>query len=187
HRRLREKGAVVVSENFASLYGVKVGDTIRFPGDGREVRALVVGLAADYTWNRGTIFIDRGWFRELYSDHQVDIFDLFLQPGADPAHVRADLLTRYGRREALHVLARPAVHEDVRKSLGRVYSLAYAQQSVVGMVALLGVVSALFISVLQRRRELGLLRAVGGTQAQILRSVLAEAVLMRLIGAAVGF
>ena len=40
---------------------------------------------------------------------------------------------------------------------------------------------------LQRRRELGLLRAVGATQAQILRSVLAEAVLMGLIGAVIGF
>ncbi|MBY0228103.1 MAG: FtsX-like permease family protein, partial [Gemmataceae bacterium] len=48
-------------------------------------------------------------------------------------------------------------------------------------------VSALFISVLQRKRELGLLRAVGATRGQILRSVLAEAVLMGAIGAAVGF
>ena len=51
----------------------------------------------------------------------------------------------------------------------------------VGLVALLGVVSALFISVLQRRRELGLLR-VGASQGQILRSVLAEASLMGVVG-----
>ena len=70
--------------------------------------------------------------------------------------------------------------------LRRVYSMAYAQEAVVGMVALLGVVSALFISVLQRRRELGLLRAVGASRAMVLRSVLAEAVLMGLVGAAVG-
>src|SRR5262249_22397708 len=42
-------------------------------------------------------------------------------------------------------------------------------------------------SVLQRRRELGLLRAVGASRGQVLRSVLAEAVLMGLVGAAVGF
>ena len=71
--------------------------------------------------------------------------------------------------------------------LEKVYSLAYAQQFVVGLVAPMGVVSALFISVLQRRRELGLLRAVGANRAQILRSVLAEAVLMGLTGAIVGF
>jgi len=53
----------------------------------------------------------------------------------------------------------------------------------VGRVALLGVVSALFISVLQRRRELGLLRAVGASRGQVLRSVLAEASLMGVVGA----
>ena len=43
--------------------------------------------------------------------------------------------------------------------------------AVVGVVAVLGVVGALLISVLQRRRELGLLRAIGATQAQVLRTV----------------
>ena len=55
------------------------------------------------------------------------------------------------------------------------------------IVTLLGVVSALFISVLQRRRELGLLRAVGASRGQILGTVLAEAALMGLFGALIGF
>jgi putative ABC transport system permease protein len=50
----------------------------------------------------------------------------------------------------------------------------------------MGVVMALLISVLQRRRELGLLRAVGATRAQILRTVLAEATLMGFIGILIG-
>jgi putative ABC transport system permease protein len=93
----------------------------------------------------------------------------------------------WGEKEAVVVANRPEVHREVRNTLRRVYSLAYAQQTVIGLVALLGVVSALFISVLQRQRELGLLRAVGASRAQVLRSVLAEAVLMGVIGALVGF
>jgi putative ABC transport system permease protein len=54
------------------------------------------------------------------------------------------------------------------------------------VVAALGVVAALMISVIQRRRELGLLRAVGATRGQVLRSVLFEALLMGLIGSALG-
>lgn len=45
---------------------------------------------------------------------------------------------------------------------------------------------ALLISVLQRRRELGLLRAVGATRGQVLHTVLAEATLMGIIGAILG-
>jgi len=57
----------------------------------------------------------------------------------------------------------------------------------VAVVAALGVVMALLISVLQRRRELGLLRAVGATQPQVLKSVLAEAMLMGALGTLLGF
>jgi putative ABC transport system permease protein len=64
--------------------------------------------------------------------------------------------------------------------------LAYLQQIVIGIVAALGVVTALLISVLQRKRELGLLLAVGATPGQVLRSVLAEAMLMGMFGTALG-
>jgi putative ABC transport system permease protein len=46
--------------------------------------------------------------------------------------------------------------------------------------------AALLISVIQRQRELGLLRAVGATRAQVIRTVVAEAVLMGVIGTALG-
>src|SRR5205814_10447202 len=91
------------------------------------------------------------------------------------------------QKDAIFVLTRTEVNREIRSQLQRIYGMAYAQQTVVGLVALLGVVSALFISVLQRRRELGLLRAVGASRSHLLRSVLAEAVLMGLIGAIVGF
>ena len=56
----------------------------------------------------------------------------------------------------------------------------------IGVVAALGVVMALLISVLQRRRELGLLRAVGATQGQVLYTVLAEATFMGILGTLLG-
>ncbi len=180
-------GRVVVSDNFAHLYKVKVGDKLTLPADGKTIEVEVVGTVVDYSWNRGTIIMDRSWFREVYRDRQIDVFDLFLKPGADAALVRDDLMKTHGQKEALFIVNRADVHSEVNSMLQKVYSLAYAQQIVVGMVALLGVVSALFISVLQRRRELGLLRAVGATRSQILWSVLAEAILMGVIGAVVGF
>ena len=86
-------------------------------------------------------------------------------------------------KQAVFVERRDELRDAVSSQLERIYHLAYAQEFVVGLVALLGVVSALFISVLQRRRELGLLRAVGASRGQILRSVLAEASLMGVVGA----
>ena len=185
--RLRERGTVAISENFAALYGVKIGDRIRLPVLKGVAEAEVVGFVTDYSWNRGTVVMDRPWFKELFLDGQADIFDVFLKPGADRAVVKSAIEKRFGRSDAVFVMARQEIYDEVAATMNKVYSLAYAQQLIVGVVALLGVVSALFISVLQRKRELGLLRAVGATRGQILRSVLAEAILMGIVGAAVGF
>jgi putative ABC transport system permease protein len=185
--QLRQRGKVCVSQNFAALYGVGVGDRLTLPARNGPLEVEVVGTVVDYTWNRGTILMDREWYREEFNDKQVDVFDLFLKPGTDVAGLRKEIMSRYGAAEALFAVTRPEVNQDVQDSMRKVYALAYVQQAVVGVVALLGVVSALFISVLQRRRELGLLRAVGAARSQVLRSVLAEAVLMGVVGAVLGF
>jgi putative ABC transport system permease protein len=184
--RLREPGTAIVSENFASLYGVAVGDHIEIPGRSGKLRLEVIGTSVDYTWNRGTILVDRDWFRGEFADNQVDIYDVYLRPGADREAMRQLIAQRWGKKEAVFVADRDEVRRELSSALDRVYGLAYVQQSVSALVAMLGVASALIISVLQRRRELGLLRAVGASRSQVLRTVLAEATLMGLIGAAIG-
>ena len=60
--RLREPGTALVSENFAALYKVKVGDKITVNGLDGPIELEVIGTLVDYTWNRGTILVDREWF-----------------------------------------------------------------------------------------------------------------------------
>jgi putative ABC transport system permease protein len=224
--RLSEPGTALVSENFAALYKVKVGQTITVDGINGPLNLEVIGTIVDYTWNRGAILVSREWYREEFKDHQVDIFDVYLkrQDGrtADETHCRQAIARLAGkldqprivasavgltsspetawlaseqaqwtieplqRKDAMFAVARSQLKEIIASQLRQVYGIGYAQQAVVGMVALIGVMSALFISVLQRRRQLGLLRAVGASRQQVLRSVLAEAVLMGLVGAILG-
>jgi putative ABC transport system permease protein len=184
--RIREPETVLLSENFAALYGLTTGDRVTIGGPTGPVHLKAIGVVPDYTWNRGTIIVDRAWFREAFADDQVDVYDLWLRPGYKAEDVR-DALERENRADSLVIQTRGALRQEISAGLHKVYSVAYAQQIVIGMVALLGVISALFISVLQRRRELGLLRAVGATRGQVLRSVLAEATLMGILGAAIGF
>ena len=100
--------------------------------------------------------------------------------------VRQRLENSLGKSDALFVIDSPTMLDEIRSQLTKVNQLAYAQQSILGLVALLGVVSALFISVLQRKRQLGLLRAVGATRSQILWTVTAEALLMGFAGSLLG-
>ena len=96
-------------------------------------------------------------------------------------------MTTFAADRGLITEDRTALRQMLGDLIDRVYKLVHLQQIVVGMVAALGVVTSLLISVLQRKRELGLLLAVGATPGQVIRTVLAEAVLMGVFGTVLGF
>jgi putative ABC transport system permease protein len=183
--RLREPRSVMVSDNFATANDVHIGDAITLPGIHGPVDLHVIGTITDYTWSRGTLFVDFNTYRHEFGDTPPDILHVFTRPDA-AAKVRETIARKWGGEDGLIVTSRDELRPMVRDTIRRLYGLAYAQELVVSVVAALGVVTALLISVLQRRRELGLLRAVGASQGQVLRSVLTEAVLMGLIGAVIG-
>ncbi len=184
-RLAQEPNSVVISENLAALYQVRTGDTIALGGPDGPIEFRVIGQLLDYSWNRGTVLIHRNQYLQRFRDSRVDVFDVYAQRGQD-AELLRQRVEDWGAGQAMFVRNRAEVYEHFRDVVRRVYGIAYLQEVVVGVVAALGVVTALLISVLQRQRELGLLRAVGATRGQILWSVLAEAILMGLIGTAIG-
>ncbi|WP_020473540.1 ABC transporter permease [Zavarzinella formosa] len=177
---------VVVSENFAEKWKVKEGDTIAIPGPHGPIDFIIKGVGKDYTWSQGTIFIDRTVFSRVFEDRLVDAYHVFFKLDQD-REATYERVRTYTDEHQLLVQNQASVQLYLVGVVDRLFRVAYLQQVVVGIVAALGVVTALLISVLQRRRELGLLRAVGATQLQIIKSVIAEAMLMGLLGTALGF
>jgi putative ABC transport system permease protein len=184
-RLAEQPDSVLVSDNFAARYGVKVGDWIELPGNPEPVRLRVIGSVVDYSWNHGTIIMDRAHYQARFHDDAVDVIDLYLKPGTDVEEVRQAVQT-WGKDETLFVLTQDELQDRISKMIHQLYLVAMLQELLVGVVSVLGVVTALLISVLQRRRELGLLRAVGATQTQVLRAVVAEATLMGMVGILIG-
>jgi putative ABC transport system permease protein len=184
--RLSQSNNILISENFAALYGTRTGDAIRLPESREPIQFQVIGTVVDYSWNRGTIIMDRDLYKRCFNDSLVDAFDVYVRPGKDPDAVRDAVTRLWGVEHSLVVMKRDELRQRIADMIRRLFGIAYSQEIVVGLVAAMGVVMALLISVLQRRRELGLLRAVGATRAQILRTVLAEATLMGLIGTLIG-
>lgn len=198
---LANPGSVIASNNFVAIHGFQVGDTISLPGPNGLVGLKIVGTIDDYTWNHGTLIMDRQVYLKHWQDDQVDVFDVYLKDTAgarkgpkeeDPAtevkrlQVKKAIADGLGASYDLRILTRPELQGRIRRMIEQIYGIAYGQQMVVMIVAALGVVTSLLISVLQRRREMGLLRAIGASRGQVVRSVLCEACLMGLIGTGIG-
>jgi len=178
--RLYEKmdqvpNGIIISENMAALHKLRPGDVIALPSPRGEVPFTILGAVPDYSWNHGTLFMHRRDYLAHWADRDVDVIDLYLASGADHAEVKRQVLSRWGATRGLHALTRGELIVHIDQMVEKVYGVAYAQQIVVMVVAGLGFVMALLISVLQRRHEMGLLRAVGASRCQGMHSVVAEA------------
>jgi putative ABC transport system permease protein len=185
--RLCDPGSALVSKNFAALYGIHEGDAIALPGADGPVSLRVRGEVEDYTCSRGTVLVDRRRYRQQFDAHLIDTFTVYLPPGADVEKARQRLQSSpLAAEQVFCVLTRPALRRHILGMVLGLYRLAYVQEIMVAVVSLLAMVTALLLSVLHRRRELGLLRAVGATPQQVFRSVLAEALLMAILGTATG-
>jgi putative ABC transport system permease protein len=180
------RGAVTVSENFARRFGVHPGDHIALSAkDGtRQFEVAAVGL--DYASDIGTVFMDRAVYRAGWDDTRVDTYELHLRPGIDPERVRRTINERYAEKLDLFVLTNQEFRAAVHNTAAQVFSLLRALELVALIVAVLGVVNAQLANVLDRVREIGVLRAVGMLRWQVRRMIVIEAALIGVLGASTG-
>ena len=101
---------VIASENFARLHGAKIGDMLDIPTPSGTLRMPVVGVVRDFSDQQGSLLIAREVFVRQWNDDSVNVFRIYVKPGASAADVRRRILDRFGSRQRLFVLtnSRPA-------------------------------------------------------------------------------
>jgi putative ABC transport system permease protein len=181
-----ERGAVMVSENFAKRFGVHRGSTIALGTRSGTRHFRVAGVAVDYTSDGGTVTLDWPTFVAHWGDERVDTYELTLAPGADPDQVRRTINERWGEQHDLFVLTNAEFRGEFVKAVDGLFSIGQALELVTLLVAALGIVSAVLANVLDRIREIGVLRALGMHRRQIRRLFLAEATLLGSVGTLAG-
>ena len=184
-RALREQG-VIVTESFAHRHRVAAGDWIMLPAAGGAARVKVEGVFYDYSTDAGAVLMDAHTFARLWKDDRTESLALYLRPGASPDSVRREFLALSGPGRLMNVTPNQALRQRVLTVFDQTFQITWALQGIAVMVAVLGVISTLTALVLQRGREIGVLRGSGATRGQIRRMVLAESGLLGLTGAALG-
>lgn len=180
-------GAVIINRIGALQAGVGLGDLIRLetPSGLREYRVAAIGL--DFlNMKLSSVFISQA---DLARDFGISS-DLLLManaaPGADSSAARAaiqELLAGYPAFSLTDASAFKAQMEDLLSSASALYAILAV---VMGAPALIALVNTLAIGVLERRREIGMLRAVGSTRRQVRRMIGAESLLLAALGTAFG-
>lgn len=178
--------AVLASENLALLRGLKLGDIVDIPSPGGVLRLPIAGIVTDYSDEQGSLLIDRSLYKRYWNDSTVNLFRIYLAPGVAEADVKRRILEEFGNQRRLFVLTNREVRRYILRLTDQWFGITYVQIAVAVLVAVLGIVNTLTVSITDRRRELGVLQAVGGLRNQIRGTIWLEALAVGAVGLILG-
>lgn len=180
---------VMLGIDLAGNLGKTAGDTVEIFGEDFEV----VGVYESFQFeNISAVVLLPDLQRMMGRPGQVTGFQVIVEDGPDKEalveRVRREIEDLHDDRGyPLGLSARPT--EEYVKSLSQI-KMARAMASMTSLIALIigaiGVLNTMIMSVFERTREIGILRAMGWRQARVVRMVLAESLLLSMVGAVLG-
>jgi len=175
---------VVLTRNLGKTLDVRVSDQLRLQTPHGPHQVTVLALVPYFSTVIGTIGMDLGQMRAWFDRPAATTLQIAAAPGVDPKRLLQDVrrvvpapVFVYDGRTALAGLEAP-----LRQSM----FIASAVWIIVVLVASVALLNTLTLSVLERRREIGVLRAMGSSRRHTLQMVLAEAVGIGVVGGVLG-
>jgi putative ABC transport system permease protein len=181
-------GQTIVDKSFAESNDLSVGDTVNVLGQtGKRTNFRIVGEVKDNADLLGAMVVTHEAMARDFAVKQ-DTFDFVkLVPGADSSVVQ-DRIDRLLTRQfpTAQVRNQQELKQNQENQINPLLGLVYALLSLAIIVSLFGIANTLALSIYERTRELGMLRAVGMSRRQVRRMIRYESVITALIGAVLG-
>jgi putative ABC transport system permease protein len=188
--QIRDTDAVLVSEPFTYKHHVRAGDTITLALGAARQSFRIVDVYYDYGSERGSVLMDRQTMLRYLPDPAASNLAIYVAPNASIESVREEI-ARVSAGSRVLLFSNRDLRTDAIRIFDRTFAITYALEAVAVIVAVMGIAGALLALVIDRRRELGLLRFLGAAAGQVRKQILIEAGLLGLlanfVGLALGF
>ncbi len=180
-------GQVVVEQDFADSAGVGVGDpvTLRASSGARDTYR-VAGVFRDRILFEGGVIAARTGFGRLFTARDPIFVLATVDPGADPVAVKDAVAKSLAPFPAAEVRTNAEYRDEISSRVDSILYLLYVLLAMSVVISLFGIVNTLVLSITERTREIGMLRAIGLTRSQLRRMVRYESVITSGIGGVIG-
>jgi putative ABC transport system permease protein len=182
---LRDPNTVIVSEPFAYKHHLRAGDTIELSLADQRPSFRIADIYYEYSSERGYIVMDRQALLHYLPDPNPSNIAIYVAPNAHLEAVRTEIQKAAAGHRILIFADRDLRTEAIR-IFDRTFAITYALEAVAVIVAVMGVAGALLALVIDRRRELGLLRFLGAAAGQVRKLIMIEAALIGLLATIAG-
>jgi putative ABC transport system permease protein len=178
----------MVGKGFAESNDVGVGDVLRMrTANNGRAQLRVTGVYDDDGGLLGDVAVDNRVLERDFGERKDAFALVALREGEDAAAIERRLSSLLDRTfPAVEVLTAEQFKDEQSGQVNQLLALIYALLALTVIVSLFGVVNTLVLSISERVRELGMLRAIGTSRRQVRRMVRLEAVIVSLIGAVLG-
>ena len=182
---LQEQGGLLVDADLARDRGWRVGERIPtvFGKTGRQ--ALVLGGTYAQNQIAGEYLVGMDTYEANFDQRLDSVVALTVSPDADVDAVRADVTAAAGASN-LEIRDQSEFKEEQRQQINQLLGFIFVLLALAVLIAALGIVNTLALSVIERTREIGLLRAVGMARRQVRRMVRLESVVIAVFGTLLG-
>jgi putative ABC transport system permease protein len=189
--------AVVISESLSLIFNRQPGGVIQLPTPAGPRSFHIAAVYYDYSSNRGSAVMDRSTCERLFARSSAtsslalpNSLSVFLAPGVESDRTIDRLQAALSDRYQLEFSTNQQLRREAIRIFDSTFAITYSLEAIAISVAALGVISMLLTLVLDRRRELSILRLIGASRSQVRRMLVIEAVTIgsvaQLIGIVVG-
>jgi putative ABC transport system permease protein len=175
---------VVLTQNLGKTLNVKVGEQLRMQTPHGPQQVTVLALVPYFSTVIGTVGMDLGQMRSWFDRPAATTLQIASAPGVDPSRLLQDV--RNVVPAPNHVYDGRAALAGVEAPMHQSMFIANAVWIIVVIVAAVALLNTLTLSVLERRREIGVLRAMGSSRRFTLQMMLAEAAGIGVLGGVLG-
>ena len=181
------EGEVTVGKGYADEEDLEVGDSLRLEGPSGEQKARVAGIVETVLFGGQTVGMSLETLRKVYGVTGDSELALKATSAGDRAALEKKV-RRIVREDFpnLAVLSNTELKANVEDQVNQQFATFYAIVGVAIFASLFGIINTLMMSVLERTREIGVLRALGASRWQIRRLIASESVVIGLVGALLG-
>ena len=178
----------VIDEKYAEKHGLEVGDELEILGPSNDrVTATVAGITSRSRFLVDEVAVPLATVRDKLGASQDSTTFVNFAAGADPEAARQaidDLLAeRFPNAEAR---SQDEFKADQQGQIDQLISLIYVLLGLSVLISIFGVVNTLSLTIFERTREIGMLRAIGTSRSQVRRMIRYESIVTALLGATVG-
>jgi len=185
-QQLSQGDTVIISTSMAERYNLEVGDNLVLDTPRGTTAFEVLGVVLDFNGNGLMAYGSWTDLQRYFGVNNVDRFFLSIESDYNAEEVGLSIENKLGDRLNLTVNVVEKLVEDVLEITDRSFLMFDTLALIVVSVSAMGVVNTMAISVMERQREISMLRSIGMTRSQLRKMILAEAAALGAIGGILG-